>query len=78
MQAHAMQTREKPVRAMPPGVRNDEILWTCQDVAAYLLLSYSHVRNRLIYEPGFPKPRRLGGRTKRWVAEEVKEWVGVC
>lgn len=77
MQAHAMQTREKPVRAMPPGVRNDEILWTCQDVAAYLLLSYSHVRNRLIYEPDFPKARRVG-KAKRWVAEEVKEWGGVC
>ncbi len=64
-------------RSLPPSVTRDEVLWTCKDVAAFLALSYSHVRNRLIYLPDFPKPRRIGGRTKRWVAAEVKDWAGV-
>ncbi len=65
-------------RDLPIGVRRDEVLWTCKDVAAFLVLSYSHVRNRLIHQPGFPRARRIGGKTQRWLAEEVKEWAGVA
>ncbi len=64
-------------RQLPIAVGRHEVLWTCKDVAAFLALSYSHVRNRLVHQPSFPRPRRLGGRTQRWVAEEVKEWAGV-
>jgi predicted DNA-binding transcriptional regulator AlpA len=64
-------------RQLPVGVGRHEVLWTCRDVADFLVLSYSHVRNRIIHEPSFPRPRRLGGRIQRWVAAEVKEWAGV-
>lgn len=54
-------------------------LWTADEVAAFLRLSPSTVRRRIVCRSDFPKPVRMPGRAgpgaPRWVAGEVEEWV---
>lgn len=54
-------------------------LWTLPEVADFLKLSESHVYQRIICRPDFPKAVVLPGRgsvkQRRWVVSEVREWV---
>jgi len=55
---------------------SDETLWNADDIAVYLRLSKSSVQSRIINQPSFPRPFRLGElRGRRWQPKEVKEWV---
>lgn len=53
-------------------------LWTADDIATYLKLKKSTVQQRILKSVGFPRPVILPttaeGGSKRWVADEVKQW----
>jgi len=51
-------------------------LWTVDDIADFLSLSSSSVRQRVVTKPNFPKPiYPVDSRTRRWLPPEVKDWV---
>lgn len=54
----------------------DDVMWTVQDIATYLQIEFRQARDRVTHAPDFPKPLRIGGKTKRWVPREVKRWAG--
>lgn len=58
----------------PRTVAPDNVLWTTDDIAAYLQFSVPHVRDRIVHLPGFPKPLRIGG-ARRWAPADIKEWA---
>lgn len=62
-----------------PAVAAEDLLWTSQDVAAYLKLSAYTVERRVVVQPGFPgsvQPCATGAKAaKRWFAGEVVTWV---
>ena len=47
--------------------------WTDDDVCTYLAISRATLR-RLVGEPGFPEPRRIGAQ-RRWAPESVPQWL---
>lgn len=53
-------------------------LWDMEDIAAYLDMSVSHVRQRVVAVSSFPRPviipAKDTGGTKRWRAKEVRTW----
>ena len=55
--------------AYPPDCRYVGI----EQIASMLNYSESHVKNRIICAPGFPKPSRIGH--PRWKMSEVVEWM---
>ena len=57
-------------------VNLDAELWTTAEIAEFLRLSVKHVQDRVTHDPTFPKARRVMG-SRRWVAQEIREWVGV-
>jgi predicted DNA-binding transcriptional regulator AlpA len=51
-------------------------LWTVDDIADFLSLSSSSVRQRIVTKPNFPKPiHPVNSRTRRWIPPEVKTWA---
>ena len=50
-------------------------LWTAQDIADYLGLSKSTAYGRIICAPGFPKPIKLEGVSRRWKPSEVTAFI---
>lgn len=53
-------------------------LWTVDDMASWLQLSVSSVKQSVIARPGFPAPvmpTGVDGAAKRWLASEVTQWV---
>lgn len=52
-------------------------MWDTERIAAYMKLSYSTVRDKILTRPGFPRPHRLGsGRAKPiYKATEVIAWT---
>jgi predicted DNA-binding transcriptional regulator AlpA len=54
-------------------------LWGAVEIADYLKMSESHIRQRILPLPGFPQAIRLAynGRSShpRWKAIEVIQWV---
>lgn len=50
-------------------------LWTAKDIADYLGLSKSSAYSRVICQPGFPKPIKLDGISKRWKPGEVQAYL---
>jgi len=50
-------------------------LWSAQDIADYIGLSKSSAYARVICQPGFPKPIKLGGISRRWKPSEVQAFV---
>lgn len=53
---------------------DDWILWSAQDIAAYLDKGRSTVY-RYMADPDFPKAERPGGGHPRWRAVEVRAWA---
>ena len=55
-------------------------LWSVKEIAAFLKMSESSVRERIVTADGFPKPKRLktnrGLSHPRWKAAEVIRWAG--
>jgi predicted DNA-binding transcriptional regulator AlpA len=45
------------------------------DIAIRLALSEDHVRERLVTRADFPKPAFQIGRTRRWEAADVEQWI---
>lgn len=65
-------------RAMIEAIRQvaqiptDRRLWSLATIAAYAELSESHVAQKVVSKPGFPRPIRLDGNGHpRWLAGEV-------
>ena len=53
-------------------------LWTVDDIAQWLQLSVSSVKQSVVVRPGFPAPvmpTGVDGAAKRWLASEVTQWV---
>ncbi|VVE77367.1 helix-turn-helix transcriptional regulator [Pandoraea sputorum] len=53
-------------------------LWSAEEIAGWMLLSASTVKQRVISQPGFPRPFQPGGlehSQSRWFAEEVIRWA---
>ena len=53
-------------------------LWTVDDIAVWLQLSVSSVKQSVVARPGFPvpvMPTGVDGAAKRWLASEVTQWV---
>ena len=50
-------------------------LWSIATIAEYCELSASHVAQKIVCQPDFPKPIRILGTGKpRWKAGEVMQW----
>ncbi|MBN9093920.1 helix-turn-helix transcriptional regulator [Pandoraea pnomenusa] len=53
-------------------------LWSAEEIAGWMLLSASTVKQRVISQPGFPRPFQPGGlehSQSRWFAGEVIRWA---
>ena len=53
-------------------------LWTVDDMASWLQLSVSSVKQSVICRPGFPAPLMptgVDGAARRWLASEVTAWA---
>lgn len=53
-------------------------LWTVDDIASWLQLSASSVKQSVVARPGFPAPvmpTGVDGAAKRWLSSEVTQWV---
>ena len=50
-------------------------LWSAQDIADYLGLSKSTAYGKIICAPGFPKPIKLEGVSRRWKPSEVTAFI---
>ncbi|WP_043767597.1 helix-turn-helix transcriptional regulator [Algiphilus aromaticivorans] len=48
-------------------------LWDSRQIADYLRLERKTVLNRVVHEPGFPKPIAAAKRNRLWVKDEVIE-----
>jgi hypothetical protein len=55
----------------------DVAMWDTADIAAYMKLSYTTVRDKVLTKPGFPQAHRPGtGRAKAiYLAREVIAWA---
>lgn len=51
-------------------------LLTTKDLAAIFKLSERQVADRTVHLPGFPPARKIGG-ARRWLEEEILEWVKI-
>lgn len=62
----------------PPPIPFEIDLWNVTTIAGLLKRSESHVRNRMVYLPDFPKAIRLPvtGGPRLYCAAEVLVWVG--
>ena len=49
-------------------------IWTAQDCADFLRISYSSFIKKYQYKPGFP-PRLANFDSPRWSAEAVRAWA---
>lgn len=50
-------------------------LWSIATIALYAELSHSHVAQKVVCQPDFPKPIRILGTGKpRWKAGDVMQW----
>ncbi len=54
--------------------RNPHQLLRIEDVMERVTLRKTAIYNR-IREGTFPKPRDLGGRTVRWLAQDIDNWI---
>lgn len=52
-----------------------ESLMTVDEIAEALKLNVDHVRDRLVKEPGFPRPAINRPRFRRWIKEEIERWA---
>lgn len=64
---------------LPPQIPVSQDVWSCKEIAAYLKVSESQVRERYACLPDFPKAHRLpkdggGVGRPRWKAREVIAW----
>lgn len=50
-------------------------VWTAKEIAEWLRLSQRHVADRLVHDPRFPRPLKGCVGKKRWIKDEVVEWV---
>ena len=57
-------------RAHPP------MIMSLEDIAHFIGLSYSYVKNELQNQPGFP-PRLDRFKSPRWSRESILEWAKV-
>lgn len=48
---------------------------TVTDLSKLLGMSVGHVRDRLVHQPGFPRPVHWIQKPKRWKLDEVKKWI---
>jgi len=58
----------------------DQKMWSVADIAEFMGMSTSTIRNRVITHSDFPVPIRIpydkNSRTDhRWYPEEVKKWI---
>lgn len=61
-----------------PQLELQDSLWSVEEIAGWMLLSASTVKQRVVCQPGFPKPLRPGGLAQsqsRWFAGEVIKWA---
>ena len=75
---------EALARALAPKIAqltDPEALWATSQVADYLGVGITQVRERLMKAPDFPAPIRLptpngtGRAQPRWLSREVREWA---
>lgn len=61
-----------------PQIGIENTLWDGEEIADWLHLSASTVKQRVVCQPGFPKPVQPGGSKNsqpRWFASEVITWA---
>jgi predicted DNA-binding transcriptional regulator AlpA len=52
---------------------DDEVLWTLNDVAKFMAMSWENARKHVVTKEGFPAPVNFG--RPKWYPSEVKAWV---
>ena len=78
--AEAMQTRKvidllTQILSQIQISSTDKRLWSVDDIAAYMGLSVSSVRNRVTCKLDFPRAIKMKGFNRRWYASEVRDWI---
>lgn len=66
------------VQLSRPQISLENTLWDVEGIADWLHLSGSTVKQRVVCQPGFPKPVQPGGSKNsqpRWFAAEVIAWA---
>ncbi|VVE53330.1 helix-turn-helix domain-containing protein [Pandoraea anhela] len=61
-----------------PQLELRDRLWSIEEISEWMLLPASAVKQRVISQPGFPRPFRPGGSAhsqSRWFAGEVIKWA---
>lgn len=54
----------------------EQELWTTEHIATFLGLTRKHVTDRLVGQPGFPKPEiNNSSRNRKWDADKVRQWA---
>jgi len=57
-------------------IRNaDDALWDYGDIAEYTHLGKQTVQKKIVNATGFPRAVRLPSGGRRWIAQEVKEYL---
>jgi predicted DNA-binding transcriptional regulator AlpA len=83
MSIESLEALEKLVAALaanlPPSIPIHQDVWSTKEIAAYLKVSDSQVRERYACLPDFPKPYRLpkdggGVGRPRWKAKDIVAW----